>query len=73
MDLIETQAYDVIHQPEHYTQGTIEPIDFIRANDLDFCEGNVIKYVVRAKWKGGKVDLEKARQYLDWLIEKANE
>lgn len=46
----------------------IEPIDFILANDIPFCEGNVIKYVCRYKKKNGVEDLKKARQYIDFLI-----
>jgi hypothetical protein len=33
--------------PSHYKRGGIEPIDYIVSNDLDFLEGNVIKYVSR--------------------------
>lgn len=54
----------------HYQQGGIEPIDFIMANDLDFCEGNVVKYVSRWRRKGGVDDLVKARTYLDFLIDR---
>ena len=58
--------------PKHYTRFLIEPIDFIRANELNFLEGNVIKYIMRAPYTGNEVeDLEKARQYLDWLIARA--
>lgn len=53
----------------HYTQATIQPIEYIVANNLDFLEGNVIKYVSRHKQKNGLEDLRKARVYLDWLIE----
>jgi hypothetical protein len=31
--------------------------------------GNVFKYICRWKEKDGIADLEKARIYLDWLIE----
>ena len=34
-----------------------------------FIWGNVIKYIARWEDKGGKHDLEKARHYLDKLIE----
>jgi len=52
---------------EHYIL-PIQPWDFIIANDLNFLEGNIIKYVVRKK--GDRLeDLEKARHYLDKLIE----
>jgi hypothetical protein len=53
--------------PKYY-QTKIQPIDFIQANNLNFCQGNVIKYVIRYKEKNDKEDLLKARQYLDFLI-----
>ena len=53
----------------HYSNLAIEPIDFIIANNLGFCEGNVIKYISRWKAKNGVEDLEKARWYIDFLIE----
>ena len=65
---------DLINNPPHYTNGAIEPIDFIEANDLSFLEGNVVKYVVRAPYKGTQLqDLKKARFYLDRLINLAQE
>lgn len=55
----------------HYTgRGGIEPIDFIVSNGLDFLEGNIVKYVARYRHKGGVADLEKARVYLNWLMER---
>ena len=42
---------DLINQPPHYTQAAIEPIDYIRAHDMSFCEGNVIKYLTRHNHK----------------------
>ena len=56
----------------HYNNLAIEPIDFITANNLGFCEGNVIKYISRWKAKNGIEDLEKARWYIDFLIEVEN-
>lgn len=53
--------------PKHYDL-TIQPIDYIVANKLNFAEGNVIKYVSRYKQKNGKEDLLKAKYYLDLLI-----
>jgi hypothetical protein len=61
---------DIIKEPPHYTQHTIEPIDFIIKNKLNFCQGNVVKYICRYKLKGGVEDLKKARQYIDFLIDK---
>ena len=53
----------------HYTSMAIQPIDFIMKNGLSFAEGNVVKYVCRYRKKGGKADLLKARQYIDFLIQ----
>jgi len=53
---------------DHYDM-PLQPIEFIRANDLGVCEGNVIKYICRYKRKGGVEDLQKAKQYIDFLIE----
>jgi hypothetical protein len=48
---------------------TIEPWDYIVKNNLGYLEGNIIKYVTRYKGKHGLEDLQKARHYLDKLIE----
>jgi hypothetical protein len=53
----------------HYTRLAIQPIEYIHANDIPYCEGNVIKYVSRWRQKGGVADLQKARHYIDLLIE----
>ena len=51
-----------------YKNKKIEPIDYIVGNNLNFCEGNVIKYITRYKEKGGIEDLKKAKQYIDFII-----
>lgn len=53
----------------HYRDGGIQPVQYIEANGLGFCEGNVIKYVTRHAGKGGAEDLRKARHYIDLLLE----
>jgi len=53
---------------DHYDRSEVQPIDLIRACNLDFEEGSVIKYIARYKEKNGLEDLIKARQYLDWII-----
>jgi hypothetical protein len=53
----------------HYKDQAIQPIEFIHANKLGFCEGNVIKYVTRWRNKNGIADLEKAKHYIELLIE----
>ena len=52
----------------HY-QLPIQPIAYILANGLGYCEANVVKYVSRWRSKGGIQDLKKAIHYLEMLIE----
>jgi len=54
--------------PTHY-DFRIQPVDFILANQIPFCEGNIIKYVSRWRMKNGREDLLKAKHYIDLLIE----
>ncbi len=56
----------------HYKDKTIQPWDYIIANDLGYLEGNVVKYISRWKNKNGVEDLKKAQHYLPKLIEVAN-
>ena len=53
----------------HYKDMVIQPVEFIHANGIGYFEGNVIKYVCRWRKKAGLADLEKARHYIDLLIE----
>ena len=53
----------------HYSSMKIQPIEFIMANKLSFTQGNVVKYICRYKGKGGIQDLNKAKHYIDLLIE----
>lgn len=53
----------------HYKDCKIQPIEYIHANGLDFCEGNVVKYITRWRSKNGIKDLEKAKHYIELLIE----
>jgi hypothetical protein len=54
---------------DHYSKLPIQPIDYIIANDLPFCEGNIVKYVTRHRDKGGREDIEKVIQYAEFLLE----
>lgn len=60
--------YDKLN-PHYYTRGKIECIDYIIDKDLNFLEGNVVKYLTRWRYNNGVVDLEKALWYLHKLIE----
>jgi hypothetical protein len=53
----------------HYRDFAIQPSEFIHKNGIGFLVGNVIKYVCRYKAKNGRQDLEKARHYIDLLLE----
>lgn len=53
----------------HY-QRSIQPWDIISEWELDFWEGNVLKYLLRWKHKDGVQDLQKAKHYLEYLIER---
>ena len=55
---------------QYYTVFKIQPSQFINDNKILFAEGNIIKYVCRHKGKGGKEDLEKAKHYIDMIIER---
>jgi hypothetical protein len=53
----------------HYKDLPIQPVQYIHANALGYFEGNVIKYVSRWRKKNGIADLEKAKHYIELLIE----
>jgi len=68
-----SQSNDIQHGGDHYKRQAIQPWDFIIANNIGFLEGNAIKYLTRWRAKGGLQDLEKARHYIDKLIEVESE
>ena len=51
----------------HY-QMPIEPLEFIMANNLPYCEANVIKYTCRHERKNGAEDIQKAIHYLQLIL-----
>ena len=69
------QMSDAVNQPAHYTQGEVECIEAIEAATIDkagieaVCVGNVIKYLWRYEAKGGRQDVQKARWYLERLLD----
>ena len=64
-------------QPPHYNQAGVECIEAIRAATDEgyqyYLQGNIIKYLWRYRYKNGVQDLEKAKWYLDKLIEEIND
>ena len=67
------KIHDTITNPSHYTKGSIEPIDFIISQDMNFCIGNAVKYLARYRWKhegeGQIQDLRKAIQNIQMQID----
>jgi len=66
--------YDAVNHPPHYNQGEVECIDAIAAalgpeGFKAYCRGNILKYNWRSNHKNGIEDLEKARWYLNKLID----
>lgn len=54
---------------DHYRKNVLEHWDIVALTGLDYYQGNITKYVMRWRDKGGIQDLEKARHYLEKYIE----
>jgi hypothetical protein len=54
---------------DHYLKREIQPWDYTVANDLDYFQGTIVKYITRWKDKNGVEDLRKALHYLQKYIE----
>ncbi len=67
----------MVNNPPHYNKANIECIEAIRAATNEgygyYLQGNILKYVWRYRYKGGVEDLEKAKFYLNRLIEEVND
>ena len=76
VELVEANPEDkMVHHPPHYqTESGLEAIDVIEAftahlRGIEATDtGNVLKYMLRWKSKNGLQDLEKAKWYLEHLI-----
>ena len=53
----------------HYKRAC-QPWEIIEEWELNYWAGNIIKYVLRYPYKNGVEALEKAKNYLEYLIEK---
>lgn len=77
-DSARVEMSDAVDSPAHYVKGGIECIDAVDAaiSDLDGPEAHytasAIQYLWRWKSKGGVEDLQKARWYLNRLIQAAS-
>jgi len=63
---------DKVNSPPHYNNGGMECIDYIQQQLSEhfssYCQGNVIKYLHRWRYKNGVEDLKKAEWYLKAMI-----
>lgn len=69
-----SKANAVQYGGDHYMALGLQPWDAMEAwmspeAFAGFLRGNVIKYIARTEKKGGLEDLQKARHYLDKLVE----
>ena len=68
----EDEAFNALEKQvagSHYKDLPIQPVEYIYANALGYFEGNVVKYISRWRKKNGIADLEKAKHYIELLIE----
>lgn len=63
------RALDTQVGGDHYKRMKIQPVEFIVANDIPYREANIIKYICRHKFKGGRQDVEKVMHYAAMLLE----
>ena len=64
MSALETQVAG-----DHYKKIKIQPVEYIEANNLDFLQGNVVKYITRHKDKGHVDDVRKAIHYCQLILQ----
>lgn len=73
------KCVDAVNHPSHYNAGKIECIEALESATAGLCgieaicTANAIKYLWRWKLKNGVQDLEKAKWYINKLIEKQKE
>ena len=64
---------DMVNNPPHYNQDSIECIDAIASATGEgfqyYLQGNIMKYLWRYRYKNNVQDLQKAKWYLDRLIQ----
>jgi len=75
----EEDSYDPVNRPAHYNLGGVECIDYIKQvlgkeGFIAYCQGNMIKYQHRYRYKNKPVeDMKKAQYYLNRMIETMSE
>lgn len=71
--MTDKKMFDTLKYQEggtHYSKMKVQPAYFINENNLQFAEGNAIKYICRHKYKGGEEDIKKAIHYLKMILER---
>lgn len=69
LDVVELKSpLDIQYGGDHYKDKGIQPIEYITANNLDFCQGNIVKYVTRHKDKNGAEDIRKVIHYAQFIL-----
>lgn len=58
-----TKASEIEVGGNHYKEKGMQPLDIIAAINLNFFQGNIVKYVARHSKKNGLEDLKKAYHY----------
>lgn len=53
---------------DHYKTKSIQPLEYIYANNLSYCEGNILKYITRKK-ENKVADLLKAKHFINLALE----
>lgn len=66
---VDKSALDVQIGGNHYKDLKIQPTEYITANKLSWCEGNIVKYITRHSAKGGKQDVQKVIHYAQLLLD----
>ena len=67
---MKNKPYDKQIGGSHYQKFKIQPSKFVIENELLYPEGCVIKYILRHRLKGKRQDLEKAKHFIDMIIER---
>jgi len=65
-----SKVWDKQHGGSHYQKYKIQPSKFVVENELLYPEGCAIKYLCRHRLKGKRQDLEKAKHFIDMIIER---
>lgn len=53
----------------HYLKREIQPIEYITKNNLNFSEGNIVKYITRHRDKNKDEDIKKIIHYAKFILQ----